>query len=242
MTIAIQKVTAAEAIVESLKNRINQGEFEPDAQLPSEQTLLQDYKVSRLTLREALARLSALGIIQVQHGKGAYVKSNISIEALDNVLSPMFPSRNQEHMNELEEARGFIESEIAALAAEKRTQKQIEKLENLLKFEDELIENPDAFAERDYQFHLELADIASNQFFRAMYQVLCQQIRPFLLQYARVIEDRKKALEKHRPLLNALIDQDVELARKLAREHSASCIASVKQIIKENETTTQKKT
>ncbi|MFH2129656.1 MAG: FadR/GntR family transcriptional regulator [bacterium] len=234
MAIPIHKVTAAEAIVESLKDRIHLGEFEPGDRLPSEQSMLQDYKVSRLTLREALARLSALGIIQVFHGKGAFVKSKISVQALDNVLIPMFPSRNLDRMQDLEEARSLIESEIAAKAAEKRTSKQIKWLESLMKFEDDFIVNPEAYAERDYQFHLALAEVADNQFFLAMYQVLNQQISFFLLQYARSIEDRKEALERHCPILNAIIAQDIEKARSLARTHSSICASYVKKVMKDN--------
>ncbi|NQU65055.1 MAG: FadR family transcriptional regulator [SAR324 cluster bacterium] len=231
MVIPIQKVTATEAIVANLKERIQSGEFGPGDRLPSEQFLLQEYQVSRLTLREALAKLSASGIIQVYQGKGAYVKSKISVEALDNVLIPMFPGRNLNRMKELEEARSLIESELAARAAEKRTEKQISWLESLMIFEDEFTENPEAYAERDYQFHLALAEVADNQFFLAMYQALYQQISFFLLQYARSIEDRRVALEKHRPILNAIINQDIEKARSLARDHSGVCFLYVKNML-----------
>ncbi|MBT4263622.1 MAG: FadR family transcriptional regulator [Deltaproteobacteria bacterium] len=234
MVIPIYKVTATEAIVTNLKERIQKGEFGPGDRLPSEQFLLQEYQVSRLTLREALAKLSASGIIQVYQGKGAFVKSMISVEALDNVLIPMFPGRNLNRMKELEEARSLIESELAARAAEKRTEKQVAWLKSLLIYDDELMENPEVYAERDYQFHLALAEVADNQFFLAMYQALYQQIRFFLVQYARSIKDRKVALERHRPILKAIIDQDIEKARSLARDHSGICSSYVKKMIINN--------
>ncbi len=184
MVIPLQKVTATEAIVESLKERIRSGEFGPDTRLPSEQGLLKEYGVSRLTLREALARLAAVGIIEVQHGKGAFVKNTISIPALDNVLIPLFPQHNLRRMNDLIEARNMIESEIAGKAAEKRTPEQIAHLQGLLENDAKVFENIELFAERDYAFHLAIAKIADNQFLLAMYQALYRQIRAFLEQYA----------------------------------------------------------
>ncbi|MBW2367952.1 MAG: FadR family transcriptional regulator [Deltaproteobacteria bacterium] len=217
--IQIRKITATEAVVESIKERILSGEFGPGDQFPSEQQMLKDYSVSRLTLREALSRLAALGIIRVQHGKGAFVKSAISIPALDNVLIPMFPQHDPDRMNDLIEARILIDSEVAAKVAGKRTQKQIKHLKSLLKFDDKVLSNSELYAKQDYQFHLALTEMAGNQFFLAIYQALSRQIKAFLIQIANNAEDRKTFMENHRPLLKAIIDRDVEKARQLAREH-----------------------
>ena len=107
----------ADAVLNSLKERILSCEFEPGEKLPSEQVFLKEYDVSRLTLREALAKLAAWGVIRIRHGKGAYINENISLPALKNVLIPMFPQQNILRMNELVEARNMLESEIAAKVA-----------------------------------------------------------------------------------------------------------------------------
>lgn len=228
MVIPIQKITASKAIVESLKQRIKAGEFGPGDQLPSEQLMLKEYNVSRLTLREALANLGALGIIEVRHGKGAFLQSGISIPALDNVLIPMFPQHDINRMNDLVEARNFLESEIAAKVAQKRTNKQILQLKSILVFDDEVFQNAELFAERDYAFHLALAEMAGNHFFHAMYQAFHSQIKGFLIQYAHSIKDREEALNRHLPILNTIVDQDIESARSLAREHAGICASYIK--------------
>ncbi len=231
MTIPIRKVTATEAIVENLKDRIRTGEFRPGDKLPSEQIIIQEYGVSRLTLREALARLAALGIIHVRHGKGAYVTTNISISALDDVLIPLFPQYDSDRMGDLVEARNLIESEIAARVAGIRTDEQISILEKLLKYDETILNNPKQFAIRDYEFHFALVEMAGNQFFIAMYQALYRQIKDFLIEYAENIEDRREAMERHRPILKAIIDKDVDRARILGREHAGICASY---IIKKN--------
>ncbi|SLM31961.1 putative Transcriptional regulator (GntR family protein) [Desulfamplus magnetovallimortis] len=227
MNIPIQKITATEAVVDNLRERIITCEFEAGEKLPSEQSLLKQYNVSRLTLREALAKLSAWGVIDVKQGKGAYISENVSIPALDSVLIPMFPQKNPDKMNELVEARNLLESEITARVAVKRTSKDIAELENLLTYDNKTINSVEKFAERDYTFHLTLSRMAGNEFFHTMYQALNRQIRFFLLQYARSITDWKAALERHIPILEAIIEQNEEKARTIAREHARICASYI---------------
>ncbi|MCG8635114.1 MAG: FadR family transcriptional regulator [Desulfobacterales bacterium] len=228
MTIPLKKITASEAVVEHLKTRIRSCEFGPGEKLPSEQALLKEYDVSRLTLREALAKLAAWGVIRVRHGKGAYVSESISVPALDNVLIPMFPQINADRMSDLVEARNTIESEIAAKVAENRTSNDIRKLQDLLEFNAREITSAEAFADRDYAFHLTLVRMAGNDFFLSMYQALNMQIRSFLVQYAKSVMDWEEALDRHTPILEAIIGKDREKARFLAREHARICASYIR--------------
>lgn len=229
MNIPLRKITATEAVVESLKTRIRACEFGPGEKLPSEQALLKEYDVSRLTLREALAKLAAWGIIRVVHGKGAFISESVSIPALDNVLIPLFPQVNADRMKDLVEARNTIESEIAAKVAESRTNDDIDTLRDLLEFDAQTLSSAEDFADRDYTFHLTLVEMAGNEFFLSMYQALHRQIRSFLIRYAKSVPDREAALARHVPILNAIIDRDRELARTLAREHAAICASYIRQ-------------
>ncbi|MBF0200445.1 MAG: FadR family transcriptional regulator [Desulfamplus sp.] len=227
MTIEIHKITATEAVVESLTDRIRNCEFIPGEKLPSEQGLLKEYGVSRLTLREALAKLTAWGVIHVQQGKGAFVSDSVSISALDNVFIPMFPMQNPDRMKDLVEARNIIEAEIAVKVAEKRTREDIRILKAFLRWDSGAISTPEAFAERDYAFHLTLSGMAGNEFLHTMYQALHRQIRVFLIRYANSISDWKEALERHKPILDAIIDRDRERVRHLAGEHAKICASYV---------------
>ncbi|MCP4020444.1 MAG: FadR family transcriptional regulator [Desulfobacteraceae bacterium] len=227
MNIQLRKITATEAVVESLKERIRSYEFGPGEKLPSEQALLKEYDVSRLTLREALAKLAAWGVILVRHGKGAFVSESISIPALNNALIPMFPNQNSDRMTDLVEARNMIESEIAGKVAKKRNDADIQELQTLLIYDTRKITSAEKFAERDYAFHMALASIAGNVFLFSMYQALYTQIRSFLVQYAKSVMDWEKALDRHTPILKAIIDRDRGKARFLAREHAGICASYI---------------
>src|ERR1700685_4301494 len=61
-------------IVDDLREGVLSGRLEPDTQLPSENELAADYGVSRPTVRRALARLRAEGLIVTNQGRGAFVR------------------------------------------------------------------------------------------------------------------------------------------------------------------------
>ncbi|MCX4974520.1 GntR family transcriptional regulator [Streptomyces sp. NBC_00620] len=63
-------------VAAAIREAILKGEFEPGAPLPSEAQLIERYKVSRPTVRNAVAALRAEGLIEVRHGKGSFVRSD----------------------------------------------------------------------------------------------------------------------------------------------------------------------
>lgn len=167
-------------------------------------------------------------MIDVKHGKGAYVNGRVSARALGNVLIPMFADYDPVRRGDLVEARNLLESEIAAKVAASRTEDDLVFLEALLVCDQQELSEPEVFAGKDIEFHLALAKRCGNDFFYAMYQALHHQIQAFLFHYARSISDRQEALERHRPILEAIKAKDVEKTRRLAREHAAICASFIK--------------
>ncbi|MFI9238506.1 GntR family transcriptional regulator [Streptomyces sp. NPDC053079] len=62
-------------VAAEIRNAIAAGEFPPGAPLPSESQLIERYKVSRPTVRNAISALRSEGLIEVIHGKGSYVRA-----------------------------------------------------------------------------------------------------------------------------------------------------------------------
>ncbi|MGW7048969.1 GntR family transcriptional regulator [Streptomyces avermitilis] len=63
-------------VAAAIREAILSGEFAPGTPLPSEAQLIERYKVSRPTVRNAVAALRAEGLIDVHHGKGSFVRSD----------------------------------------------------------------------------------------------------------------------------------------------------------------------
>lgn len=235
MNAPVRRTSTAEAIVDRLLERIRSGEFGPGDRLPSERVLQDQLGVGRLSLREGLARLSALGVIRVDHGKGACVEQHVSHRALGHALVPLFVERSPERLQDLVEARALIEGEIAALAASRRTDDDVRRLRALLDEPGRALSDDRALARLDFEFHRELARIAGNEFLRAMHEALSEHIREFLLHYVRAHDDPRDVVERHRPVLAAVEEGDPDRSRSTAREHVSVCRSSLRTYWRERE-------
>lgn len=76
-----------EQIVASLRREIDDGTYEPTGRLPSESELTLRFRVSRVTVRLALGRLEAEGVIERRQGKGSYASGKRIRHELDTLLS-----------------------------------------------------------------------------------------------------------------------------------------------------------
>jgi GntR family transcriptional repressor for pyruvate dehydrogenase complex len=226
----IKRTSTSEAIVEHLLTQIRKGEYGPGDWLPSERQLQEQLGVGRLALREALARLSALGIIQVSHGKGAQLQEQVDEAVLINALIPSFAGRSSKGLQDLVETRSLIEGELAAKAALKRTDEDIERLRRILDDPGTALTSDEALAEMDFSFHCEVARIADNEFLTVMMKVFADHVRSFLLNYVRAYQDAESIIKRHRPILEAIIAGDPERARRYAHNHVQICKSTLENL------------
>lgn len=224
---SIRRTSTAEAIVKHLVERIRDGEFAPGDRLPSERLLQEELGVGRLSLREGLARLSALGIIRIDHGKGAFVERAASSHSLAHALLPAFKVGDRKALHDLVQSRALIEAEVSGLAAQHRDEADIEILQTILNTPDIKLMNEEELAEVDLAFHMEIARVADNAFLVIMLKALRTHIHDYLVHYVRAMNDPVRVMKRHLPILQAIVDQDVEQARELARAHVVVCTSSL---------------
>jgi len=223
----VRRVSTSEAVANRLLERIRSGEFGPGDPFPSERDLQGQLGVGRLSLREGLARLSALGIIRVDHGKGARVRRKVDVEAVAQVLLPLFPHRQAKVLHDLLRARSVLDGELAAQAALVRTDEDIGSLRDLLEHPGEALSDDRALAELDFAFHREVARIGDNAYLAVVHDALATPIREYLLCYVRVHGNRQEVIERHRPILDAIVARDQAGARLAAVNHLEACKTSV---------------
>ena len=217
--VKIKKVSAVDAIENYLKTQIEEGALKPGEQLPSERTLQEILGVSRFTLREALARLSALGIISIAHGKGAFVAEEMSPASLEDVFLPLFANRRDKNISDFFEARMIIESEIVRLCARRRKPKDLKRLNDIIEQSEAAMDDSDRFAELDFLFHREISRIAGNVFLDKMMGCLNDHIKKYLLFLAKQPQNRKQSHINHRHILKMIEIKDVENAGKVTHRH-----------------------
>lgn len=154
----VTRASAVDAVAEQLRARILSGSMVPGAKLPPERDLAVQLKVNRLTLRAALARLEALGLVATQHGVGTVVRDfrqHGGIESLPRliaVLRQRDPRAYIAHVRDVFELRRTIATEAVALAAERRTDEDLARLHALAEAQLDRTGDVFAFARGDVEF------------------------------------------------------------------------------------------
>ncbi len=231
MNTILQKNTITEAVVNHFINEIRTGRLKSGDKLPSERVLQKELNISRFSLREGLAKLSALGLIRIVQGKGAFVASEINKSSLGHVLLPLLSDPKDSSLNELIDARVLIEERVATLAAKRRTIEDIDALRGILEQADHLLNDSIAFGDLDYRFHMLIAQTAGNIFFQKMLDVINSHIHSFLRCHAEDYDSRKNALKSHWLIFECIATGDDKNVGAIMQSHINNCMNNYKKHI-----------
>ncbi len=125
-----------ELVAERLRQRVVHGELQPGERLPNEAVLATDYGVSRATVREALRVLATQSLIRTSKGAGG--GSYVTLPSVDGVSEyvqssiSLLADADDVTLEELLEARELLEVPAARLAAERRTEEELERLRDAI--------------------------------------------------------------------------------------------------------------
>lgn len=203
-------------IVAHFEQRILSGELAPGDTLPPERTLCNDFQVGRSTIREALNRLSSLGLIRSIQGSGTRVEppSARPITAgYHRLIRHAAPNLAQ-----LAQVRLPLETTIAGLAALHRSDEQLARLEHtqaeLANFDLPL----EVQVRIDLEFHAILAEASGNPLFG----LVLSPIQELLIQSRRMTLGKhgaQYAFDHHAAILAAVRAQDEQAAIESMRYH-----------------------
>jgi GntR family transcriptional regulator, transcriptional repressor for pyruvate dehydrogenase complex len=168
----VQTATTFEETVDRLGTAIRLGILAPGSRLPSERELAEQLGVSRSTVREAVQFLGALGLVEIRHGSGTFVRSDgdLPSEWLQ------WTRRHQVEVHELLEVRRGLEAVAAELAAERSH--DLEAMEAALADMEAAIHGPDVpgLVEADLSFHTALAAASGNTALRHLTESLGREL------------------------------------------------------------------
>jgi GntR family transcriptional repressor for pyruvate dehydrogenase complex len=148
-----------EAIYTRLSDQIARGEYLRGSRLPTEGELGKHFAASRSTVRKALARLKAEGVVQARQGSGSYVaaRPGTSVDAPGGINSFADIGR-------LFEFRLLLEAEAARLAACNRTDDDLRAIEERGAALHEAIQRGSMGAREDFDLHVQIARASGNKF------------------------------------------------------------------------------
>jgi GntR family transcriptional repressor for pyruvate dehydrogenase complex len=210
-----------EWIYEQLLGQIATGRLARGDRLPSENALAQLFSVSRPTVRNALVRLQADGIVRSRKGSGNYVAETPS----PHILSLKPGTGNISDMLLGVEFRIAIEGDAAALAAMRRTDVELAELNEIIERQERLSDAPLAEVhDADIAFHTVIADAARNRLFSEAIRRLYGSVMNSWLLWHRAANDEygqiwRSVLEEHRAVHEAIRLADADAARLAMRHH-----------------------
>jgi GntR family transcriptional regulator, transcriptional repressor for pyruvate dehydrogenase complex len=209
-------------LADELRKRLESGELKPGDRLPSELELMEAYGVSRTVVREAISSLKAENLVSTQQGVGAFVERSspsvsfrISHEDLDAI----------KELIDLLELRISIEAETAALAAERRSEQQLQSIRDSLDELTRCIRASQDHVESDFRFHMEIAHASGNHYFSDLFGYLGPRLIPRsnIKSFAEdsVMRDAylQRVNREHEDIFEAILRQDPEAARSAMRVH-----------------------
>jgi GntR family transcriptional repressor for pyruvate dehydrogenase complex len=227
----IKREPLATEIARRLVDYLLSGRVEPGARMPSERQLAEAFGVGRSAMREALKALTLLGLVEVRHGDGTYLKRD------DTALLPQVIEwgllLGEQRTLDLVEARQKIEADIAGLAALRRDEADLIELRRLLARMEQLSRmtgNAGEFVDADVAFHLRVAEASRNTALRDILSGIQALLRVWI---GRVIAagNREASYQEHVPILDAIAVGDVLGAEAAMEAHMRSAAGRLEQAL-----------
>ncbi len=227
--IRIQRLSVSDQIYDYMKDAIKSNLWAVNEKIPSEAELSEKFGVNRLTVRVALQKLIAIGVLEKRVGDGTYVKEfdfdTYMQNATDFYMKP-------ELLEQVGEFRRTLELECARLAIERATEEELQTLKEISeKFKTEKIKLQGQ-KYRDYtdivqvelDFHRQVCVMAHNDLFLNAFDMAKEAIKQYLqvIVYKRielwVVEQQRDILEwkdMHEEIYQAIKAKDFEACKEL---------------------------
>ncbi|HOW82732.1 MAG TPA: FadR/GntR family transcriptional regulator [Spirochaetota bacterium] len=212
--VPISKSRLHEEIIGQIQDRIIKGELAPGEKLPAERDLAQSLGVNRGTVREALKKLEMLGLVEILHGDGIYVKNYLECGNLELLKSIIYSSSTMTAgiIKNLLELRRILAPEMAAAAAANRSEEDAARMKKIIASDEQSV------LERDLAIHSAIARAAKNLPYVFILNFNNQVFRDFGHIYFDDAENRERSKKFHRDITAAIAGRKQDEARKIMRD------------------------
>jgi len=223
MLTPIERTKVYQAAVEQIRDGIENGDWMPGAQLPSERELAEHLSIGRTSVREALRVLEVMGLVEIRPGQGTFVRVNSNHSQPIQLLQSML--QEDAHVVELLEIRELLEPQIACMAAQSATDEDVAYLSEILKRMERSLAAGQSGVEENIEFHLAMTKAAGNrvllQFHNLFFELSRDSIERFFLVPGRAAE----SLQGHLEILQAIRERRPDDARRSMLSHLRSRFA-----------------
>lgn len=203
--------------------------LKPGDRLPSEAELARSLRVSRPSLREALKTLAAVGLLEIRHGQGTYVRSGDVDRALDRATSAWFGGHGTgRHLLEM---RQLLEPPAAAWAAERATAEErralaevVTRMKAVRPDDSDLVETLERL---DTELHQRIAEATHNALLVRVMRSLLDLLSESRKRSLRIPGQGLKSVRYHEAIVRAIARGDPRGASRAMREHLEDVLRAV---------------
>ncbi|HEU4655977.1 MAG TPA: FadR/GntR family transcriptional regulator [Capillimicrobium sp.] len=228
-------MSRTQQVRDQLQAAIDRGDYAPGDRLPSERELVELLGVSRVSVREAIRSLEALGVVEVRHGRGCFVATSRSDQYASSFSHWLTVHRDE--IFELLKVRGALDELAAESAAATADGGWVGRLRELNDaFRDADPDDIDALVACDVAFHDAIAEASGSELLadllRELHETFNESRQATLRPWGRQAES---ALE-HDAIIAAIEGGDAPAARAAVAAHLASVRGSLSKLLETTET------
>jgi GntR family transcriptional regulator, transcriptional repressor for pyruvate dehydrogenase complex len=205
-----------EIVAERLLGLISSRQLGPGDAIPSERELVELYRVGRSSIREALRMLESKGVIR-SGGNGSFAVAEFA-NTLNNSLDFLL-SVDEADYGELFEVRRILEGEAAALAASRRGDQDVARMEAEIQSMEEGLGSEEGFITADLGFHLTVAQASGNRLIAHLMGAIRNLLQRSLSSAYHIPGSPEGAVVMHRLIVEAIAARHPEEARQRMQEH-----------------------
>ena len=220
----IRRTSISDQVSMQIKQLILDKDWKPGERIPSETELAELFGVSRVSVREALLKLNAIGLLESRFSGGNYVREVGADIYLNAIIPAAYVSSNS--LLELLEFRQVMEAKQAGLAARKAKPEDVARLEEIHK---DMVKNAGNL-EADLRFHIELARITQNSLLVACMELI-RDVLGENMQKLVAQRGYESGINDHRQILAAIRENDERRAIQVMDDHVADICKSYMRVL-----------
>lgn len=204
-------------VVNHIRSLIEEGTLQPGDKIPPEREFARSLKVSRASLRTGIGYLAAMGVLKIRHGVGTFVadgppefgKASLSLMGALHGFQPW----------QMFEARLILESQVAALAAERGKEEHHTALAEEVGEMFASLNAPSDYLIHDILFHRIVSQASGNPILAAVIETITSALYDHRRKTVEHSTDLRESAEMHREIYRAIRTRNPVEATKLMEHH-----------------------
>ena len=205
-----------EQVAEQISVWITENGLQAGDRLPPERELAVRLGVSRATLSQALVALEVVGVVAVRHGDGTVLTGVAASGRVTDAIRA-----HADRLPDVIEARDALETKLAALAAQRRTDRDVAAINHALEQMERDIEAGGRGVEGDELFHSAVTAAAYSPLLGAMMRTIAELIVETRIESLSQPGRPRDSLAGHRRVADAIAAGDADAAAAAMHEHVA---------------------